>query len=515
MIHEHALKGDPNPAANPEVKPDQSGAIDSRFDEIDKGVSICIKFSKGTFPANLSWIQTNDAESWMKILRVKTAIGAIFKNDNIKIYLKVLDKDGNITETSTSKVEYLWTHLIAQKSASIDEIKQKRDELYKKEKDINKLPSYLQNLEVIYRTWNFEQLISELKLESEEIKICNTYKPWVYGGYVFSTKKWEQFNRSLNLREKQRILYGGIQVAANNMPQGELIQIPLNRNIGRQNNAHIVIHFSNYEPDLGRKGFKHEIVEFAKSVSAKLVEKLFKYHKYLKPTTGARADLLRQESIEEWKQKLSLHEKENPLTLNNPNFFIPTNSIAITSIPSREQDVIALFNQLIAGGVIRGVNIMSTNERFTYDGLYRIVINEPTKHHIYNSENNPLGIPEEIVSGYSKNLPWKSSPKVLEYKYSLDALIEDLQSGVKNSNDIGLVVVWETGDVWKEHYKITSLLDKNNLDLRQYHGVTHTITSLSTGQLEMDLIVLEELIQYLNAPDETQKQQVNKYEDEY
>ncbi len=70
-------------------------------------------------------------------------------------------------------------------------------------------------------------------------------------------------------------------------------------------------------------------------------------------------------------------------------------------------------------------------------------------------------------------------------------------------------------DVWKEHYKITSLLDKNNLDLRQYHGVTHTITSLSTGQLEMDLIVLEELIQYLNAPDETQKQQVNKYEDEY
>lgn len=31
----------------------------------------------------------------------------------------------------------------------------------------------------------------------------------------------------------------------------------------------------------------------------------------------------------------------------------------------------------------------------------------------------------------------------------------------------------------------------------------------------MELIVLEELIHYLNAPDETQKQQVNKYEDEY
>jgi len=415
---------DPNPAANPQVIPDQNGAIDPRFDQIDKGVSVCIKFSKGTFPSNLNWIQTSDAESWMKILRVKTAIGAIFKNDNVKIYLKVVDKDGKITETSTSSVEYLWTHLLpqTQRYASIDQIQKKREELFNKGKNPNKLPSSLQNLEVIYRTWNFEELKTELNLESEEIEICNTYKPWVYGGYVFSTKKWEQFNRSLNLRNKVRILYGGIQVAANNMPQGELIQIPLNRNIGRQNNAHIVIHFSNYEPDLGRKGFKHEIVYFAKLVSAKLVDILFKYHKYLKPTTGAKADLLRQESIEGWKKELSQHEEEHPLTLNNPNFFMPTNSIAITSNPSREQDVIALFNQLIAGGVIRGIKIMSTNERFTYDGLYRIVINQPTQHHIYHQEDNPLGILEETVSEYSnsKNLPFISSPQVLEYKYSLD-----------------------------------------------------------------------------------------------
>lgn len=142
---------DPNPAANPKVTPDQSGAVDSRFDEIDKGVSICIKFGKGTFPANLNWIQTNDAESWMKILRVKTAIGAIFKNDNITIHLKVIDKDGKITKASTSEIEYLWTHLVAQKYASIDKIEQKRKELFDKGKDPNKLPSNLQNLEVIYK----------------------------------------------------------------------------------------------------------------------------------------------------------------------------------------------------------------------------------------------------------------------------------------------------------------------------------------------------------------------------
>jgi len=515
MIDAKTWVDDDNPAANPEVIEDLGGSVDEKFDEIDNGVSICIKFGKKTYPGNLNWIQTSDAASWLKILRVKTAIGAIFKNDKINIYVKVIDKEGKITEEKTTKIEYLWTHQITQKSASLRQINAKRDELYSKGKDPDDLPSSLKNLEVIYDIWNHTELAKILKLEGEDLEICKKYTPFVYGGYVFSTKKWEQFNNSLNLRSKTRILYGGIQIAANNMPQGELIQIPLTRNIGRQNNAHILIHFSNYEPDLGRKGFKHEIVDFSKNVASKLVEILFKRHKCLRPTTGARADLLRQESIEDWKIELIDYEKNNPLKLCNENFFLPTNILSITSIPSREQDVIALFNQLIAGGVIRGIKIMSTNERFTYDGLYRVVICQPTEHHIYNAKINPLGILEEIVLGYTKKIPFLSYPKVLEYKYSLDGLIENIESGTKNSNDIGLVVVWETGDLWKEHYKLTSLLDVDNLSSRQYHGVTHTITNLNTGQQEMDLIVLEELLEYLNDPEQSQIKQVQKYEYDY
>lgn len=514
MVDARNWVDDDNPAANPTVIPDQSGPIDERFNEVDSGVSVCIKFEKKTFPSDLRWIQTSDANSWMKILQVKTAVGAIFKNDSINIFVKVVDREGKVTQDNITRIEYLWTHLIAGRSASVEEIVSKRTELFNKEKDPDKLPSYLQNLEVIYDSWDCNKLAAELNLEAEDLEICDKYKPFVYGGYVWSTREGERFNTSINLRSKTKVLYGGIQISANNMPQGELIQIPLNRNIGRQNNAHVVIHFSNYEPDLGRKGFKHEIVDFSKTVAAKIVNLLFKYHKFLKPTTGVQANLLRQESIEDWKTELVAYEKKNPLILFNNNFFLPTNSISITSLPAREQDVIALFNQLIAGGVIRGVKIMSTNERFTYDGLYRVIIDKPAEHHIYNIISNPLGIIEEIVLNYDQKLPFTSSPKVLEYKYSLDALIEDVESGIKNSNDIGLVIVWKTGDLWKEHYKLTSLLDVNNLTLRQYHGVTHTITNLNTGQFEMDLIVLEELIDYLNDPEKSQFEQTQKYEDD-
>ncbi len=55
-------------------------------------------------------------------------------------------------------------------------------------------------------------------------------------------------------------------------------------------------------------------------------------------------------------------------------------------------------------------------------------------------------------------LPFYSHPEILEYKYSLDGLIEDITDESKNSNDINLVIVWETGDLYKGNYHITSLL---------------------------------------------------------
>lgn len=146
---------------------------------------------------------------------------------------------------------------------------------------------------------------------------------------------------------------------------------------------------------------------------------------------------------------------------------------------------------------------MSTNERFTYDGLYKIVIEEPTINHIYNKSTNPLGVSEENVSDILENAPqgFCSYPKVLEYKYSLDGLIEDLDSGLKNSNDIGLVIAWNSGELYKKSFYIESLLLEDNIQLRQYHGVTHRLFDISNNEFVADLILLEDLIQHLNDPE--------------
>ena len=105
------------------------------------------------------------------------------------------------------------------------------------------------------------------------------------------------------------------------------------------------------------------------------------------------------------------HEAAAPLSLTSPHFFKPIDRVSMTSAPTREQDVIALFHQLIAGGVIRGINIMSTNERFVYDGLFKIGFDLEKELYIYEPQSNPLGVPKEVVEALHKKV---TTPKVLD-----------------------------------------------------------------------------------------------------
>ena len=517
MENARAWLDDENPSGNPKIKHDPDGVKDSNFKTLDSGVSICLKFDKSTHPRDLKWLVVSKAEDWFKILTVKTGLGAFTTNDKVHINISVIDRDGRTTEYNHIGTGYYLPHTAVGKAASVREITDKEAELFKKQGANFSLPSKLKNLDAIYQIWSYTDLLeleknNQIKFTEEEKEILEKHTPSLYVAYVYSLKVWDAINNDLNVRSGVSILYGGIQIAANNMPQGETIQIPLNRYTGRQFQIHVLIHFDACSPDLGRKGFQSNIVEFAKELSKKITDgPLLKIRRCLRVNTGSTPNLKRETKVEDWKMEMSEHENSNPLEIINENFFLPSRKISITSLPTREQDVIALFNQLLAGGVIRGLRVMSTNERLTYDGLVRVVIEPPEEHHIYDKDKNPLGVEESIIKDF--DTPFTSSPKILEYKYSLDGLIENIENGDKNSNDINIVVCWETGREYEQNYHITSLLDPDNLNLREYHGITHVMTNLKTNQKEMDLIVLSELIDFLNNPKTTIKEQVEKYDE--
>lgn len=516
MLNARKWLDDENPAGNPTVIPDKDDTVDTFFHGIDRGVSISIKYDSSTYPKDLSWMQIDNADSWLKMLRIKTGLGAIKENEKIKVIITVVDKNNHITNTKMQGIRYLWIDDIIDKTQKFTDIKVKSDELYKKNGADYRLPAKYTNLNAIYDIWDCTRLENEVALEKSEMEILNRCKPIVYFCYVYSLKIWKRINEEMGLRNGINALYGGIQLAANNMPQGELIQIPLNRNTGRQYQAHVVVHFDNCSADLGRKGFQKDVTDFSKSIAKSILDgPIQKMKKCFRSNTGAAPDLMREQKLDDWKNIMIEHENNNPLILTNNNFFLPLRKISMTSIPTREQDVIALFNQLIAGGVIRGIQIMSTNERFTYDGLYKVSIEKPGENHIYDKNTNPLGIEKEYVKEIINNYPdgFHSNPKVLEYKFSLDGLIEDIESGIKNTNDIGLVVAWEVGKMYKEKFYIVSMLLEENINLRQYHGVTHKLLDISTNEPVADLILLSDLIQYLNNQEECIKKQEELYEE--
>jgi len=499
---------DPSPASNPLLVCDNSGFSDPDFEKQDRGVSITLRFDKTTTPGSLDWIKAETADVWRAILLTKTGLGSILGKSNIWAHISVISKTGDSTKVELSEATYNWPHTVVPKQGRLRDVQKKADELYSRQGVGYRMPSNFRNLDALHDSYSPDELRNAIIVSEEEEEILTKYRPAVYMFYAYSAKVFSTYNELLNIRSNVDILKAGIQIAANNMPQGEVIQIPLLRNIGRQNQVHFVAHFENCRPDLGRKGFQKEVVSFCETVARKLIEGPFqKQRSALKQASGARSDLVRERAIDVWKEQMVNHERSSPLSIANENFFLPTRKISISSVPTREQDVIALFNQLLAGGVIRGVRIMSTNERFTYDGMYRIAFVPPKEHHLHVADTNPLGVTEDNL-----HEEFVSNPLILEYKFSLDGLIEDIQSGEKNPKDLGLVIVWETGNTYEQSYHIVSLLDKDNLSERQYHGVTHVLQDYQSNSRVMDMIVLGELIEYLNDPDSTVAQQKIKYD---
>ncbi len=497
--------------ANPKVEPDDSPVSDDAFDAFDRGVSVTVRFDDNTHPRRLDWIQAKSADVWHKILRIKTAIGAITEDDQVNICV-VVKCDGKLTEYRHQGLSYLWLHKLHGKCASLRDLEAASEALFRRHGASRALPDKYRNLDFIYDNWTSEELRTLIgsALEDDDKAVLLTYSPTVSVEYGYTAKLWTNFNETLKLRSNYRVLTAGIQLAANNMPQGETITIPLIRNIGRQNQIHFLIHFNKYSPDLGRKGFNRELTDFAKTVARSITENhLSKLRHLLKANTGVAPDLVREMRIEDWKSEMLAHETEMPLILTSNHFFLPTERVSITSTPTREQDVIALFHQLIAGGVIRGISIMSTNERFVYDGLYKVAFDLGPNLYMYDAANNPLGVPYTTAKELQGRI---TSPRILEYKFSLDGLIEDVDSHDKNIRDVDLCIVWQTGVLYKERYGITSLLVPENADQRQYHGITHVLTDLETGAKLSDLIVLSELVALLNDAEDTYLDQRAKYE---
>lgn len=491
------------------------------FDTLDRGTVIRI-FVKGenTRPKNLKWIGAKNAKEWLALLRTHTPIGGVYllsqDPPKIAIVVTVIDEQGEETSVEIDSPKYLYPHLEASQVVDLREIISYTRKQVESGKPAH-LPLKYKNLNGIWGEWNADQIFGgknespiNPRFTKDDIETALKVDLKIYVFLAYSTDLWDAISNKYNIRKGERLLKGGLQIATKHMPQGPLLTIPLTNNIGFQNQAHVLVHIDNVEPDLGRKGFQPEITDLVERLAVSAVTAFRRRIDLLKPP-GASKIFVDEIKIDEWIRQQEERLSTHPLSIKGKFLFSPKEELPIKSIPQSEQDVVALFNQIISSGVIRGLEILGTSQFKQYDGLYRINMESPFDKYIYDEDSNPLGIEPDKFQG-AKQL--RSTTKILEYKYSLDGLIEEIFTDVKSLNDIELVVVWEMGNKWRESFTITSLLDPDHAQYRVFHGATHQLNHTNINKTAVQIICLEDLLNYLNDRKNEIVRQRERYLDE-
>ncbi len=485
----------------------------------DHGSVFKITLIEGEKP-KLTYLSANTAEQWLDILRIRTALGGINLVNNQRkqfrpsIEIIVTDSNCNNTKKLMIGAEYYYPHEIPNLKVesvtvinrAIESLNVGADERY------HKLPDKYKKLNAVYEVWDFASILNDdspLKLSTslseEQKELVEKHHVSVYGFFCNSTRIFDRFNDEiLRVRRSFRILKGGLQLSTDGMSQGDMITVPLTKNIWYQNQVHVIVHFEQGEPDLGRKTFQPDKTELAVKLSLNVVTLLKKYRNHLKPDETSEP-LIPDRDKHNWIREQENYFEKNPLVKT-----ITTQNIAILSKPQKEQDVVALFNQLLGANIIKGIEIFATSEHNRYDALFRLKYKNDDA--IY-SHQTKLGISQDIISDFP--LPYISEPKVLEYKYDFDALVRECMSGEKFHEHIHLVVAWNASLQYQGKVELKSLLINNRgRDIRQIYGSTHV--AYLSGHYERpiyEVVILEDLLNYFADPENEELHQKYKYED--
>ncbi len=499
----------PRPTVEPATKPIPALAA------FDRGTSITLKLTGDNIrPKSLQYFIAKNADQWLCLLRAHTPLGGVYLGGDtppsVKIVVDVISDNGEKTTAELGAPRYLYPHEVLGKTADLREFLKDQAARAAKNQDLAKIPPRFTNLNGIWGEWTGAEVLAGTSplnpvWDDHEKELMHTLDPRIYVFMCYTTDLWDDYNDNvLKLRRGTRILRGGLQQATKHMPQGNPIPIPLTNNIGFQQITHVIVHFQNAEPDLGRKGFQPEHTGVAETLSRAAVTAFRKFFdRLLRKNTGAPA-LMQQMKLNQWIEEQRQHELKFPLTIKGRGLFAPQYELPIRSAPVVEQDVVALFNQMLAAGVIRGIQLLSSSQFNQYDGLFRFRM-EPPFDLFIRSDLNPLGVDPQQFAGVDNTL--ESPVAVLEYKYVLDALIEELDNGTKKADEIKLAVCWTLGEKWSAHFEILSYLDNENLHHRQFHGITHHFSHAVSGLPAFSVIVLNDLISYLlNQQEESDRQ---------
>ncbi len=471
----------------------------------NSGTAVEINIGPGQRP-DLGWWKATTAHQWYQIMRMRTPLGGIYLTGNaapkVKVTIHVNDFSNTETEEVSNFVEYFYPHEMSEvlpKTKSLSEI---RVAVVGLEGDHSKIPQEFKLVDAMYEVWRASDILADDSLfagqrfEAEQEELIRKHDVSVYGCFLSSSKQWGKYQREiLRIRNEPLVFKGGFVIASDYMVQGDINVIPLTSTIGYQANTHVIVHFHDGNPDMGRKVFQPEIRSLAENLSRQVVNIFKKYLYLMREDTGA-SNVVDDTEVYNWTEAKKAYRNENPL-----EFLYGGVKLAYAAIPRSEQDVIAVFHELVGMGLIRGIRFLCTSELDQYDSCYVTHYASGADHQF--SRENLLGVSPKLISAK------ESRPYVLEFKFDLDGLIADFAKENKFQDHIKAAVCWQVGENYSENFSVRSYLVGEEGSARQFFGATH---SLWHERIKLaDIVCVGDLIRFCQQPDVVRAEHATRF----
>ena len=457
---------------------------------VNRGTYVSLQFSDSTRPKSLSAL-TPHINAWAAILRTRTAIGQILiKREplvDIKFSLTVINSQGE-KKLLNLEASFLYPHDV-DRNPSFRFLDVAR--YYEKNPELSDIPIEYKRQDGIHLFWDTNRIRDEyteadLKKFQEQL---DTYSPTLYAFVPYQGGVWGEMNNILSNSRARSHLSPGLVLAINRQRLADLFPIDATRYEAFSRNVLVVVHFDNARPDQGRKTVQDEVLDTAKAAANRVVQYLANQRAFLRPTGETPSAQQREVELnrQDWEYNVRRHFESKPL-------HIPP--VTYGSEPLTEQDVVGLFHQFCALGVIPGIHFLATSQSQTYDSLvfFRCNSSEGNLH----ASKYTLGLAPSVIGEHDT---FETRNLTLEYKNNLDGLIDDIddENRPKQYQHIDLCVCWGTVQESFAGYELKPV-GAVNLDQRRYPGTTHLLQRDGEAHA-IEVIMLSTLRSFVEAGD--------------
>ena len=410
---------------------------------------------------------------WYQIVRTSTAAAFCDINqlhpwhNRAQVRLTVVSSNGRQEEppegfSDQFPLEFFYPHTLID---SLD-----LDEFYRRHPAQITIPESEKNrYEAIHVKWDTDNIEAKL-FEGGNIEtgtdrhqaylFTREHLPSIYALFTHSQRVWrDRLDVGLSPDRRRRFWRPGVQVISNQMPTGQLHDIALPYRAGNKERVLMLVELEGIKPDYGRKGFKSEVNTYLNHIATELISYFLANRPFLRPTAIAHGPTSADAEAEA-DSRVKSAESLPDLGLEGFSF---------VKEPQFENDVIALFMEMLAHRYIRGFEILSSSGGSQYDAVVNYKFTQNPQDLLHHAVQNSLGIPKSNLAKqdlYGKNL---------EFKKSLDSLIADFDEETKLPNQVRFAVSWDEGNITDSGYELVDLTTSGAFGQREFHGQTHRL----------------------------------------